>query len=152
MVDPCHIRHAEPADAPALCAIERRCFSDPWSIAGFRDALETPIGFGLVAERRGEVRGYLIGRLVAGEAEILNLAVAPAARRQGVGAALLRVGLQLLRQRDAREVFLEVRESNAAAQELYLAQGFRVVGGRPRYYRNPVEDALVLGLPLIPLA
>jgi ribosomal-protein-alanine N-acetyltransferase len=133
-------------------AIERVSFSDPWSEAGFVEALETPAGFGLVAERDGELLGYVVGRVVAGEGEILNLAVAPGVRRTGVGRALLEAALDLLVRRGGREVFLEVRVSNLAARRLYEAAGFRVVGVRPRYYRRPVEDALVLRRALAPPA
>ena len=92
--------------------------------------------------------GYLIGREAAGSGEVLNLAVAPEFRRRGVGGMLLESGLAVFRRRRASEVFLEVRESNRSAQALYIARGFRPVGQRASYYRNPKEDALVLRLPL----
>jgi ribosomal-protein-alanine N-acetyltransferase len=142
------IRSAVPADAVPLVEIERRCFSDPWSENSFREALESPWTFGLVAQNARGVAGYLIGREVAGTGEVLNLAVAPDCRRRGVARALLRAGLARLRKRRVQEVFLEVRESNQSAQSLYLSSGFRPVGQRTAYYRNPKEDALVLWLPL----
>jgi ribosomal-protein-alanine N-acetyltransferase len=145
---PFRIRSAVPADAASLVAIERRSFSDPWSEASFREALTSPWTFGLVAEGSRGVAGYLIGRDVAGTGEVLNLAVAPELRRRGVGGALLQAGLAALRRRRVDEVFLEVRESNHSAQALYLAYGFRPVGQRAAYYRNPKEDALVLRLEL----
>jgi ribosomal-protein-alanine acetyltransferase len=145
---PYPIRSAVPADAASLVAIERRAFSDPWSEASFREALTSPWTFGLVAEGSRGVAGYLIGRDVAGTGEVLNLAVAPELRRRGVGGALLQAGLAALRRRRVDEVFLEVRESNHSAQALYLAYGFRPVGQRAAYYRNPKEDALVLRLEL----
>jgi ribosomal-protein-alanine acetyltransferase len=145
---PYRIRSAVPADAASLVAIERRAFSDPWSEASFREALTSPWTFGLVAEGSRGVAGYLIGRDVAGTGEVLNLAVAPELRRRGVGGALLQAGLAALRRRRVDEVFLEVRESNHSAQALYLAYGFRPVGQRAAYYRNPKEDALVLRLEL----
>jgi len=143
---PYRIRSAVPADAAALVEIERRCFSDPWSEASFREALESPWTFGLVAHNARVIAGYLIGREVAGTGEVLNLAVAPNFRRRGVARALLRGGLGFLRRRRVEEVFLEVRESNQSAQALYLSLGFRPVGQRTGYYRNPKEDALVLWL------
>jgi [ribosomal protein S18]-alanine N-acetyltransferase len=142
------IRPATLADAAALVAIERRCFSDPWSEPSFREALAAEWTFGLVAETGRGLAGYLIGREAAGSGEILNLAVAPEFRRRGIGSALLDEGLAAFQRRQATEVFLEVRESNHSAQSLYLARGFRPVGQRAAYYRNPREDALVLRLAL----
>lgn len=142
------IRPAAPADAAPLLAIERRCFSDPWSEASFREALDSPWSFGLVAHTDQGIVGYLIGREVAGTGEVLNLAVAPDCRRHGVARTLLRAALALLRKRHVDEVFLEVRESNRSAQALYMSSGFRPVGQRAAYYRNPREDALVLWLGL----
>ena len=145
---PFRIRPATPADSAALVAVERRCFSDPWSEVAFREALSSEWTFGLVAQAARGPAGYLIGREAAGSGEILNLAVAPELRRRGVGGALLEEGLAAFRLRGATEVFLEVRESNLSAQALYLARGFRPVGQRAAYYRNPREDALVLRLAL----
>jgi [ribosomal protein S18]-alanine N-acetyltransferase len=142
------IRPATLAEAAALATIERRCFSDPWSEAAFREALFSERTFGLVAESGRGLAGYLIGREAAGSGEILNLAVAPEYRQRGIGSALLEEGLAAFRRRGATEVFLEVRESNRSAQSLYLARGFRPVGQRAAYYRNPREDALVLRLAL----
>jgi [ribosomal protein S18]-alanine N-acetyltransferase len=142
------IRSAVPADAAPLVEVERRCFGDPWTEASFREALESPWTFGLVAQNRRGIAGYLIGREVAGTGEVLNLAVSPDCRRRGVARALLRAGLSALRKRHVEEVYLEVRESNRSAQALYLSSGFRPVGQRAAYYRNPKEDALVLWLPL----
>jgi [ribosomal protein S18]-alanine N-acetyltransferase len=145
---PYRIRSAVLADAATLASIERRCFSDPWSESSFREALESPWTFGLVAHNNRGIAGYLIGREVAGTGEILNLAVSPDFRRRGVARALLRAGLATFRNRRVEEVYLEVRESNHSAQALYLSSGFRPVGQRAAYYRNPKEDALVLWLAL----
>jgi [ribosomal protein S18]-alanine N-acetyltransferase len=144
MDDPCRVRPAWPADAPVIAALERRCFGDPWSLQSFREALGTELSFGLVAECRGEIAGYLIGRATLGTGEILNLAVAPEWRRRRLGRLLLEAGLDALAGRGAEEVFLEVRESNAGALALYQAAGFRPVGQRAGYYRSPRENALVL--------
>lgn len=143
---PFRIRSAVPADASALVAIERRAFSDPWSETSFREALGAAWSFGLVAETGRGIVGYLIGRDVAATGEVLNLAVAPEYRRRGIGGALLEAGLKAFRRRQVDEVFLEVRESNHSAQALYIARGFRPVGQRSAYYRNPREDAVVLRL------
>src|SRR3954447_9585836 len=121
---PYRIRSAVPADSASLVQIERRCFSDPWSEASFREALESPWTFGLVAQNNRGIAGYLIGREVAGTGEVLNLAVSPDVRRRGVARSLLRAGLVSLRKRHVEEVYLEVRESNHTAQALYLSLGF----------------------------
>ncbi|HJP57851.1 MAG TPA: ribosomal protein S18-alanine N-acetyltransferase [Gemmatimonadales bacterium] len=140
----CRIRPARPADVAALAALEQRCFSDPWSEASFRESVEGGWSFGLVAETDDGVAGYLIAREAAGTGEILNLAVAPEARRGGIAWRLLQAGLATLATRRVEEVFLEVRASNLAAQALYRRAGFRPVGQRAAYYRSPREDALVL--------
>jgi ribosomal-protein-alanine N-acetyltransferase len=145
---PYRIRSAVPADAEAFFAIERRAFSDPWSEASFQEALTSPWSFGFAAQGSRGVAGYLIAREVAGTGEVLNLAVAPEFRRRGVGGALLRAGLKAFRNRRVDEVFLEVRESNHSARSLYASHGFRPVGQRAAYYRNPKEDALVFRLAL----
>jgi ribosomal-protein-alanine N-acetyltransferase len=142
------IRPAVRGDAPALAALERRCFGDPWSESAFREALESPWGSGVVAEGPRGVVGYLVAREAGGSGEVLNLAVAPEARRRGVGRALLEAGIDAMAAHGVDEVYLEVRESNRSAQALYLGYGFRPVGQRRAYYRNPREDAVVLRLTL----
>lgn len=98
----------------------------------------------LVAAAPDGVAGYVIAQDAADEAEILNLAVAPARHRGGIGRALVERALATLAGRGAWRVFLEVREANAAARALYAALGFEEVGRRPEYYRRPVEDAIIL--------
>ena len=146
------IRRARAADAPRIATLERACFGDPWSEASFREAIDAAWSFVLVADEDGVVIGYLVGRDVAGTGEVLNLATDPARRRQGIARVLLEAGLEELGSRGANEVFLEVRESNRPAQMLYREAGFRPVGMRAKYYRNPSEDALVLRLGLGSLA
>jgi [ribosomal protein S18]-alanine N-acetyltransferase len=97
-----------------------------------------------VAEAGGLVAGYVIAHHAADEGEILNLGVAGAHRRRGLGRALVEHVLVALAARGVRTVYLEVRESNAGARRLYDALGFAEVARRPRYYRRPVEDAVVL--------
>lgn len=145
---PFRIRRGTPSDAGLLVALERRCFGDPWSEQSFREALSSTWSFGLIAEVGEELAGYLIGREVAGVGEVLNLATTPELRRQGVGRALLESGLRVLSLRGAMEAFLEVRESNKPALRLYADLGFQPSGTRRAYYREPIEDALVLRLDL----
>jgi [ribosomal protein S18]-alanine N-acetyltransferase len=145
---PYRIRPAVLADAPALVAVERRCFGDPWSESSFREALGSAWTFVLAAQAARGVVGYVVGREAGGMGEVLNLAVVPEFRRRGIGEALLEAGLALFRRSGVEEVFLEVRESNTSARALYARHGFRPVGQRSAYYRNPKEDALVLRLEL----
>ena len=152
MDDRCRIRASAPADAVRIAELERACFPDPWSAAGIREVLEAPQCLGCVAELNGIVVGYALARWVAGTGEILNLAVEPAHRRRGIAGDLLGGMLAALTGQGVQEVFLEVRESNAAARSLYQSRGFRLAGMRRAYYRLPVEDALVLRLSLTGVA
>ena len=97
-----------------------------------------------VAEEDGKAAGIVAVRTAADEAEILNLAVAPAWRRRGLGRALMGSAIAESARMGAARVFLEVRESNAAARAFYASLGFLPSGRRTAYYHNPVEDALVL--------
>src|SRR5881296_1906343 len=132
-----------PARAADVVAIERATFSDPWSANDFEECIASGVPF-LVAEQRGAVLGYAIAHWAADEAEILNVGVAPAYRRQGVGRALVERMLAALHDHGARVVYLEVRESNVIARRLYESLGFTEVARRARYYRRPVEDAVIL--------
>lgn len=147
MAEGCRIRPARPADAAALAELERQCFGDPWSEASFREALASPFCFGLIAASvDGRPVGYLLARELAGNGEILNLAVAPDRRRRGVARMLLADALDAFESRQTTQVYLEVRESNESARALYGAAGFEAIGRRTGYYRHPIEDALVLRL------
>jgi ribosomal-protein-alanine N-acetyltransferase len=150
MDGPSRIRPAWPADAPVLAMLERRCFGDPWNDEAFRSLLRQHEAIGVVSEEQGEIAGYGLARAVAGSGEILNLAVAPEHRRQGIAQALLVALLEQLVQRQVTEVFLEVRASNDPALGLYQRHDFQPVGRRPSYYRLPREDALILRRALAP--
>lgn len=97
-----------------------------------------------VVEEAGRVAGFVVARAAADELEILSIAVDPSQRGRGIGDRLIAQALSFGRSVDARRAFLEVRLSNAAAQKFYERHGFRAVGRRLRYYREPVEDALVM--------
>jgi [ribosomal protein S18]-alanine N-acetyltransferase len=140
------IRAARRDDIDDVAAIERRAFSDPWSANSFRALFGNPLVHFAVAEDSitGQVFGYVVTWFVVDEGEIANLAVSDEARRTGIGARLLDHALEIVRERRCQIVFLEVRESNAAARALYASRAFEVAGRRSKYYRKPVEDALVL--------
>lgn len=137
------VRSAREADLVAVAGIERQSFGDPWSLDAFRSALRQGGSF-VVADRAGAVVGYAITWSVVDEAELANIAVAPTARGQGVGARLLDAAIACAAGRGCSTMYLEVRESNARARALYASRGFEEVGRRRRYYRQPAEDALIL--------
>lgn len=145
MGEPCRIRAATSADVAAMAAIERQCFSDPWSARSFREMLDADDTFGLVMETPAAgVIGYLLARTVVDEAEILNLAIRPDHRRRGLARRLLARGMEEIVGRGVVSVFLEVRTSNEAGRALYAGAGFGPIGRRRAYYERPVEDAIVL--------
>ena len=130
--------------APEVAALEKACFRDPWSEASIRGELENPLSLWLVALEGGAVAGYVGSQSVLGEADMMNLAVAPAYRRRGIARALLAALEQALDARQVGSLCLEVRAGNAPAIALYTACGYRQVGLRPGYYHHPREDALIL--------
>jgi ribosomal-protein-alanine N-acetyltransferase len=145
---PLVLRAARDVDIDAVLAIEQASFGDPWNRGAFVELLDDPRVAFLVADADGEVRGYIVAWFVLDEGEIGNLAVADDARRHGVGARLLDGAIAAVRAADVNSLYLEVRDSNAAARALYASRGFAEVGRRRDYYRRPKEDALVLKLEL----
>jgi [ribosomal protein S18]-alanine N-acetyltransferase len=148
---PCFLSRAQAEDAPALLALERRCFSHPWTMQHFRDALADERTDVLVLRARldegrpgTEIVAYCVVQTVLDEAHIHDLGVEPGLRRQGIARWLLGVALGRASRLGARRVFLEVRQSNWAAVHLYRSLGFEVVSVRRDYYERPPEDALVL--------
>jgi ribosomal-protein-alanine N-acetyltransferase len=138
------LRPATAEDLDTVVMIERVSFSDPpWSRRSFASLLDDPRVRFTVACMPAVV-GYVVTWLVADEADLANLAVAPDRRREGIGRLLLDSAMAEALARGATSLYLEVRESNAAARALYGGRGFRPVGRRPGYYRNPLEDALLL--------
>ena len=127
-----------------VAALEKACFSDPWSERSVASELENPLALWLVALDGDTVAGYVGSQSVMGEADMMNLAVRSDYRRQGIGKALVQELIAALKNRGVSSLALEVRASNTPARMLYEAVGFRQVGRRPRYYRNPKEDALIL--------
>lgn len=135
-------------DLEPLVALERLCFSHPWTEKQFRLGLEGKVFkvFGL--ERGGTLAAYISFYHVGDEMEILNLAVAPALRRKGLGRRLLRLALAICRRMGVATARLEARESNQAALTLYGGQGFERCGVRKAYYPDNREDAVCMVLDL----
>jgi [ribosomal protein S18]-alanine N-acetyltransferase len=144
------IRAMRHEDLPHVSDIERRSYDFPWSHGVFRDCLLAGYQC-IVLERDGDVSGYGILSVAAGEAHILNLCVEPAFRSHGYGERLLDDMLLRARAASVREIFLEVRPSNANALALYKKKGFYTVAKRPAYYQahEGREDAAVLAKKLI---
>jgi ribosomal-protein-alanine N-acetyltransferase len=147
------VRPAHARDLDAVIDIERDSFADPsWSRDTFRGLLTAPrtrfvVACATTADAGGgdaATIGYIVLSHVVDEAEIANLAVAPEWRGRGVGGHLVDVAIEAAAASGVRSLFLEVRESNTAAQRLYRSRDFVVVGRRPGYYRRPAEDALLL--------
>ena len=125
----------------ALAALHAACFPDPWNAAAISALLVAPDTFAYAHED-----GFVLARAAGGEAEILTLAVAPAARGRGLGRRLLQAAIARARELGAETMFLEVGTENPAALALYARLGFAKVGMRKAYYGS--GDALVLRLPL----
>ena len=117
-----------------------------WSASAIRELLASAGVSGLIAERSGRASGFILGREVLDEGEILNLGVARANRRHGEGTALSQEMMKSFAASGVQRVFLEVRESNLAAIGFYKKLGFAQVGRRDGYYREPVEAALILSI------
>jgi [ribosomal protein S18]-alanine N-acetyltransferase len=137
------VRGMRPSDIPGVSSIlEESPEASKWSGESLLQSAQE--GNAWVAEQDGPVIGFLIGRAVADEFEILNLAVAQSFRRQGAAKRLLETMAACLRTTGTRHAYLEVRASNQAAIALYTRHGFRPCGRRARYYEYPQEDAVVL--------
>ncbi len=117
-----------------------------WSKDALTETFEGDPAHLLVGWQKEEIAGFIAGRRVVGEGEILNLAVKPQYRRQGVGRALMKALLEAFAREAVDQVFLEVRQSNEGAIAFYRGLGFREVGRREGYYQEPEEAALVFAL------
>ena len=138
------IRRATPADAAAIAAAEAICFSDPWCERDILGYISTEGGICFVAYRGDRLIAYILGRLIAPEAEIYRIAVLPEHRQRGIGYRLLDFAMKTERGRGLETVFLEVRSRNTPAINLYSAYGFKRAGIRKNYYKNPDDDAIVM--------
>jgi ribosomal-protein-alanine N-acetyltransferase len=136
-----------PAD---MAAIHAACFTmpRPWSAAEIAGLLDSPFSFAIKAQG-----GFLLGRVVAGEAELLTVAVDPAARRQGIGTGLVRAFLDEAAARGGESIFLEVAEFNTAARAVYARAGFVETARRRGYYHAPdgrSVDAVIMARAISP--
>ncbi len=131
---------------PQAAAIEKLCFSEPWSEEALRYMCTSPNTFAVAVTERnsGRLAAYGGCEFVLDEASIANVATHPDFRRLGCASLLLDEMEKFLLSRGVKDIFLEVRESNAPARILYEKKGFRAVGIRKNYYRFPTENAFVM--------
>jgi len=132
------------AHVAQVAQLEKLCFSLPWSENSIASELRNPLSLWIVAVEGETLAGYVGSQSVMGEADMMNLAVQPEYRRQGIGEKLVSALIAALAQQNVHSLTLEVRVSNAPATSLYEKLGFVQVGRRPNYYKNPKEDALIL--------
>lgn len=141
------IRALQPQDLDAVAALEAESYEFPWSRGIFSDCLRAghPCWVLWVG---GQIAGYGILSIAAGEAHVLNLCIGRQWQGRGLGRRLLMRLLDVIRWSRAERVFLEVRPSNPVAQSLYRSVGFTEIGRRPRYYpaKGGREDAIVMEL------
>lgn len=133
-----------PEHAEVLAAIHREAFARPWDADSLRRSLSHPTAWGLMAAPAEEPQGFVICWRIGADAEILTIAVRPAARRLGLGRALTAAALESAQLGGAERMLLEVAEDNGPARALYLACGFEEVSRRRGYYTEGQVDALVL--------
>lgn len=140
------IRNMTETDIGEVAEIERMSFSTPWSETSFFNEMHNPRSTAKVAMAGERVIGYVCANQVADEGHILDLAVHPDFREKGVSKMLIGKILEEFGETSCRFLYLEVRESNAAAINLYTGLGFNIVGTRKEYYVNPKEDAVIMML------
>jgi ribosomal-protein-alanine N-acetyltransferase len=134
-------------DVPAVVELDQKSFSLPWPERSFRFELtDNPASRCWVAEVDEKIVGMIVVWLIVDEAHVATIATHPDFRREGIAKKLLAHALRKLIEQGARSSFLEVRESNLAAQELYRKFGYEETGRRRRYYKDNDEDAILMNL------
>lgn len=138
------IRRAVTDDAPRIAALEQELFSDPWSERDILPCICSEGGMCYTAICDGRLVAYIVGRNIAPEGEIYRIATAPDYRRRGIAYRLLDYCVKCEKGKGLECLFLEVRASNTPAINLYKSYGFRDMGTRKNYYKNPTEDAILM--------
>lgn len=137
-------RRSIPADATGIAKLEEEIFSDAWSYRDIQDLICTEGAMCFTAIEGGEVVAYVLGRLIAPEGEIYRVAVTSAKRQRGIGYRLLDYSVKTSKGQGLERLFLEVRSRNIPAIRLYTAYGFKEIGTRKNYYKDPQDDAIVM--------
>ena len=148
-LEPVAIRIASTGDLKAIYRIEQSAVQSPWSRSAIVETLESDCAVNLVAVgENGDIRGYLLGAIVADELSIHYLVTHPQYRRRGIGRELIEAAAKKARDLGARIAYLEVRLKNEAAQALYRACGFIVRAERKKYYADDGDSALLMAMRL----
>ena len=141
------IRKMTVEDIPAVVALDQMSFSLPWPERSFRFELtDNPASRCWVAEVDGSIVGMIVNWLLVDEVHVATIATHPGYRRQGIARKLLSHSLRYMSDEGAVSSFLEVRESNAAAREMYRKFGYAETGRRKAYYKDNNEDAILMTL------
>ena len=145
------LRAAGTGDLELFAALEAEVFSeDPWTPYMIAEELSSPASrYWIATDDSGDVVGYGGAKVGGDQADVMTIGVRTHARGQGIGATILDALLAWSREAGAREIFLDVRPSNESAIHLYETRGFVEIGRRPRYFRNPVEEAVEMRASLI---
>ena len=138
------IKNMTAAEVSKVANLEKICFNDPWSERSVASELDNALSLWLVAMEGDALAGYVGSQTVMGETDMMNIAVDPEFRRQGIAEKLIEALVDALKARESHCLTLEVRSSNESAKSLYEKLDFQQVGLRKNYYRNPKEDALIL--------
>ena len=138
------IRRSLPGDSTEISLAEQEIFPDPWSEKDITSLISTEGGMCYSALSDGRLIGYLIGRQIPPEGEIYRLAVLPEYRRRGIAYRLLDYVIKTERGRGLESLFLEVREQNTPARNLYRSYGFSEIDIRKGYYKNPDDNAIIM--------
>lgn len=138
------IRLMELKDLQDVAELEQKSFTVPWSGKLLEECLVSPLDKVWVLEDEGKIKGYCNFRVIAGEGELMRIAILPASRGRGYGRELMEILAEYARINQVEEISLEVRASNSAAINLYKSYGFKIEAVRKRYYTDPAEDALIM--------
>ncbi len=138
------IRPMKLNDVELVYELSSRCFSVPWAKSSLCKELDNNLAYYCVLEYEGDIVGYAGMWLVAGEGEIINIAVDKQYRGKGMGGLILDHLIQIGRQNALLMIHLEVRAGNKAAQSLYTGCGFKQISIRKGYYQKPTEDAVIM--------
>lgn len=138
-------RLADMKDLAGIAALEMTVFSHPWNEEMVASSIQGTYDHVKIFETaEGEIAGYIIYSAVCDSADLLRVAVSTGSRRCGIGRKLMEAMIDDCKDRDVQSIFLEVRESNAAAIAMYEQLGFMKISTRKKYYNSPVEDGLVM--------